>query len=372
MRPLILHRPPLDEGARILVVSDIHGNLPYFLGLLDKLSLRPTDQLILLGDLVEKGAESLKTLRYVMHELPRRCKVYPLMGNCDFWHWWLDGDSPEFDKWIRWYLTERKTTPGRGLLAEMCREQGFALTPDYDTAGLKAMLRQHYAPEFAWLRALPHIIDTPRYTFVHGGLDGGVPLEETETNRTMKRDGFYLEGQSFDKWVIVGHTPVCLYHQNRIDAAPLIDPERHIVSIDGGCVLKDDGQLNALIIENGAFSVDWYDPFPTARALTPQSESEHSYYIRWGDNQVEILAQDGDFRRIRHVRTGHEMDVPADLLFEKEGQLRLTDTSDYRPAVEPGDVLSIVRETSHGYWIKKNGVSGWYFGEIQQETEATP
>lgn len=361
----MVSRPTLDEGARILVVSDIHGNLPYFLGLLDKLAVRPSDQLILLGDLVEKGPESLATLRYVIHELPGRCKVYPLMGNCDFWHWWLDGDSPDFDNWIRWYLTERKTTPGRGLLAEMCREQGFALTPDYDTAALKAMLRRNYAEEFAWLRALPHIIETPQYTFVHGGRDSHVPIDETETNRTMKRDGFYMEGQSFDKWVIVGHTPVCLYRSDRIDATPLIDAERRIISIDGGCVLKDDGQLNALIIENGQFSVDWYDPFPTATALDPQSESQRSYYIHWGDNAVELLSRDGDFGRIRHCRTGYEMDVPVDLLFEKEGQLRLTDTTDYRPAVAPGDTLTIVRETSRGCWIKKNGVSGWYMGRVR-------
>lgn len=369
MRPLILHRPTLDEGARILVVSDIHGNLPYLLGLLDKLAVRPSDQLILLGDLVEKGPESLATLRYVMHELPSRCKVYPLMGNCDFWHWWLDSDSVEFDNWIRWYLIERKTTPGRGLLAEMCREQGFALTPDYDTAALKAMLRRHYAAEFDWLRALPHIIDTPNYTFVHGGVDSGIPLEAMEANRTMKRDGFYMEGQRFDKWLIVGHTPACLYRSHRIDATPLIDEERRIVNIDGGCVLKDDGQLNALIIENGRFSVDWYDPFPTATALDPQSESEHSYYIHWGDNVVELLSREGDTCRIRHCRTGYEMDVPSDLLFEKEGQLRLTDTTDYRPAVAPGDELSIVRETSRGYWVKKQGVTGWYFGRILQESE---
>ena len=366
MRPLILSRPKLDEGARILVVSDIHGNLPYLTGLLDKLALRADDQLILLGDLVEKGPQSLDTLRHVMHELPRRCRVYPLMGNCDFWHWWLDSDSVDFDNWIRWYLIDRKTTPGRGLLAEMCREQNFALTPDYDTAALKAMLRQHYAGEFDFLRSLPHIIDTPRYTFVHGGVDSGIPLEKTETNRTMKRDGFYLEGQRFDKWVIVGHTPVVLYHENRIDAAPLIDCERRIVNLDGGCVLKDDGQLNALIIENGQFSVDWYDPFPVAVALDEQQESEHSYYIRWGDNHVELLHRDGEFSRIRHKRTGYELDVPGDMLFEKEGQLRVADTTDYCPGVLPGDKLSIVRETSRGYWIKKNGVTGWYYGRIER------
>ena len=33
--------------------------------------------------------------------------------------------------------------------------------------------------------------------------------------------------------------------------------------------------------------------------------------------------------------------------------------------VKPGDVLSIVRRTDRGWWIKKDGVSGWYDGEIE-------
>ena len=49
--------PKLDDAARIIVISDIHGNLAYLRGLTDKLHLRRDDQLVLLGDLVEKGTE---------------------------------------------------------------------------------------------------------------------------------------------------------------------------------------------------------------------------------------------------------------------------------------------------------------------------
>ena len=38
--------------------------------------------------------------------------------------------------------------------------------------------------------------------------------------------------------------------------------------------------------------------------------------------------------------------------------------TDYRPAVAPGDELSVVRVTDRGCWIKKDGVSGWYDGEL--------
>lgn len=65
--------------------------------------------------------------------------------------------------------------------------------------------------------------------------------------------------------------PVCLYGSDTISAVPIVDKECRVASIDGGCVLKDDGQLNALILENGAIRWDWYDPFPLVRALDRQA-----------------------------------------------------------------------------------------------------
>lgn len=80
---------------------------------------------------------------------------------------------------------------------------------------------------------------------------------------------------------------------------------------------------------------------------------------------MELLARGEEFCRVRHRRTGYEMDVPTDFLFYRDGALLTTDVTDYRPAVEPGDVLSLVRATSRGAWIKKNGVSGWYEGTLE-------
>ena len=54
------------EGRRLIAVSDIHANLPYFKGLLDKLSFSDRDELIIVGDFLEKGKYSLETLRFIM------------------------------------------------------------------------------------------------------------------------------------------------------------------------------------------------------------------------------------------------------------------------------------------------------------------
>ena len=75
-------RLTLPPERRVLVISDIHGNLPFFKGVLSAARYTPDDVLVLLGDLVEKGPDSLATLRYIM-ALAERNTVYCVRGNCD-------------------------------------------------------------------------------------------------------------------------------------------------------------------------------------------------------------------------------------------------------------------------------------------------
>ena len=357
--------PTFDDHSRIIAISDIHGNLPYFRGLVEKLHLRADDSLVLLGDLVEKGPESLATLRYAM-ALREKCRVYPVLGNCDFWHLWVDGCDMEWDVRTFAHLLRQKATARSGLILEMCAELGEVLSPDTDLAALKALLREAFAPEFEYLRAMPFALESDKYIFVHGGIPHGETLESAGPWRCMKINSFYSARPHFKKWVITGHTPVCLYGTNTISAVPVVDPACRVASIDGGCVLKDDGQLNAHILRRGKFTSEWYDPFPLGRALDAQKKNARSAYIRWGDNAVEPIELGREWCRIRHIRTGYVMDVPTDFLYESKGVLRVNDVTDYRPAIAPGETLSIVRETDRGYWIKKNGVSGWYSGRIER------
>ena len=79
-----IQRPDFDKTKRVLVTSDIHGNLPYLKGLLKKVGFCEDDILIINGDFLEKGPLSLETLRYIM-ELAKKGNVYPVMGDCDDW-----------------------------------------------------------------------------------------------------------------------------------------------------------------------------------------------------------------------------------------------------------------------------------------------
>lgn len=365
MKAVIKHLQ-LPAGKRILAISDVHGNLPYFRGLLDKLCFSKDDVLMLCGDFLEKGPDSLGMLRELMG-LCVEYTVHPLLGNCDGWHRLLDLNDPEMEKASLHYIAHGAHGWKAGLLRQMCDELAFPVSDSTDMRALKAALRGAYRKEFDFLDSLPHVIETKHYTFVHGGLPDGRP-EDWDGFQCMKNDNFMRQGRKFDKWVIVGHWPVMLYGGDTTCANPIIDRESRIISIDGGCVLKDDGQLNALIIPfdgSSDFSFEAYDPFPVRRVNTPQAASEKSTYIRWGDNVVRVLQRGEEFSRVRHERTGYELDILTKYLYGTEEVVRCNDCTDYVLPLQPGDQISIVEETSRGVLAKHKGVSGWYFGELE-------
>ena len=361
----VIRKIELPDEGRIIAISDVHANLPYLKGLLEKLRLRDEDTLVFCGDLLEKGAYSLETLRFVM-ELQKRRRVLAVQGNCDCWQNSIYRATGRSDVYTKRYLLSDSAGWGPGLLAQMCAEAGFEVREDTDMNEFRRVLTAAFKPEFDFLEELPHVILTDHYVFVHGGLPRGRP-EDWDSWDCMKNDNFLGQGRSFTRWIIVGHWPVVLYGGDRACANPVIERERKIISIDGGCVLKDDGQLNALIIpRNGSedFEIEHYDHFPVRTVKTAQKGSEKSTYVRWGDNIVCILERGEEFSRCMHVRTGYVLDILTKYLYGECGEVRCNDCTDYVLPLEPGDRVSVIEETSRGYLVKHNGVSGWYGGEL--------
>ena len=105
-------------------------------------------------------------------------------------------------------------------------------------------------------------------------------------------------------------------------------------------------------------------------ALDRQEETAESANVRWGHNQVEVLLRGGALCRCRHLESGREVDVLTDYLYRSGDQTLCKESTDYRPAVEPGDILSIVRRLADRALVKKNGVTGWYFGRLCRPPQA--
>ena len=354
----------LKPGRRILVISDVHGNVPYLEGALRKAGFSDRDELILDGDFLEKGAESLRMLRIVM-ALCRRGNTHALLGNCDEWSDIFAPDWPEAgDEHVLRYLLWRKS----GLLWDMCNTAGIDPFAMESFGEAKAILHERFREEFDFLASLPHAIEMERFLFAHAAAIPGKAPEAHRAEEFTRCDHFLTLDRRFDKWVIVGHWPVVLYGEDRVCANPIVDREKKIVSIDGGCVLKDDGQLNCLIIpdrDSEDFDFVAYDPFPERIALDDQAEGGRSYYIRWGDSRVQVLRRGEEFSRCRHVRTGYEMDILTRYLFTDDPVTDCNDCTDYVLPVKAGDRLRIVEETSRGVFCKRGGVSGWYYGGLR-------
>lgn len=365
MDKAIVVRPSFATGRRIIAVSDIHGNLPFFLALMDKVKLTPDDILLLVGDMLEKGRDSLALLGHLM-ELSKTHTLYPVCGNCDglVLRFFENGDLD--DRFFASYLPRHPES----VLRQMARERGFEQWDDLPR--LRAGLRSAFPEEWAWLRAMPTVLETEHLVFVHGGVPSLEGMEELDRWGCMKNDDFLGQGHAFDKWVIVGHWPVTLYNPRIPSAAPLFTWDRKIISIDGGCSLKADGQLNALILpseDSEAFTWAGWDGLPAARALDSQKANENSVNIRWGRTALELLEQGEELSLCRHLETGRELLILNDYLRRGPEGLWCEDSTDYRLPVSPGEILTVVKRTKSGFLCKKEGVTGWYYGRLSDIME---
>ncbi len=361
-RPAAVERLSLPENKRILVISDIHGNLPYLRGVLEKAGFCDEDELIIDGDFLEKGSDSLGTLRYLM-ELSKRGNVHTVCGNCDDW-FRIFALPPEADDWVLHYILHKKS----GLLWDMCNECGIDPFEMESLSACKKELFMGFLEEWRFLSALPHAIETENFIFAHASVDPQKKLDAHTVDDLVRFDYFLQTGRSFDKWVVVGHTPVVLYRKGIVCADPIVDREKKIVSIDGGCVLKDDGQLNCLIIPHKSsdrFFWETYDCFKEYTALDAQKGSSVSCYVPWDDSKVQVLERGEEFSRCRHVSSGYELDILTKYLFSDTEYTNCNDCTDYVLPVRKGDTLRVVETTSRGYFCKKGGVSGWYFGRLE-------
>lgn len=371
MMKTVIQRTRFPENQRILMISDIHGHCAGLKYLLEKAQFGPEDILVIVGDLIEKGPESLQTLRYVM-DLCRRFTVYPLIGNVDLWRLqMLMSEDPEVQQKLLRYSLKAEKWWHVSVLGELCAEIGVRLSPDTDTQTVFKQLRAYFEKEFTFLLNLPTILETQDMIFVHGGIphENLPELEKADCFPLLKRDCFLDEGHAFSKYVVVGHWPVLLYCPKIPCAAPIIDEAQRIISLDGGMGLKDNGQLNLLIMDKTAperFRYEAWDDLPVIRALEAQDASEDSFYLHWARDPVTVTPISAENDMTRVLYQGHELLVPSHCLHEKDGLTYCDDVTDYRLPVSPGDTLKLIYTTFYGCYAKKGSITGWYCGRYQE------
>lgn len=366
-----VQKAALQGFKRVLITSDIHGHVHLLKRLLDEAAFCDEDALIIVGDLVEKGPSSLDTIRYVM-QLNEKPNVFPLMGNVDLWRLCLlEKDDPENQKEVMRFSRTAVQWWGSSIVTEMMDELGLDPEQDGKQPGLFKRLRSCFAKELDFIRNLPIVLETESFHFVHGGLphERMDELKKENPFALLKNDDFLNKGLSFEKWVLVGHWPVALYNDTFLQHGPVIEKDRHIIAIDGGCGVRGDGQLNLLITdwEGKRFSHLSAMDKPMIKVLNAQQPSAYSHNIPYHDPVVELIKREENWALVRHHM--YEMKIPAHFLQGDESQWRCYNMTDYRLPVEPGDELRLIFEHDGIAYCKKKDVCGWYEGPYQKIKE---
>lgn len=223
----------VPPGERYYLVGDIHGRLDLFEAIIDAIEEdnaragRAVTSVILLGDLVDRGADSAGVLRRAREWQTRR-RVRILAGN----HEEMFLDSFNDIEVLRHFLKHggRETILSYGI----AREEFNRLTLQELFDELPKIVPQ---ADRDYIAAFEEMIVAGDYLFVHAGIDPSVPLSEQQRKDMLWiRDRFLKHKGPFEKVVIHGHT---IFDQV-MDCG-------HRIGIDTGAFRT--GVLSALVLE---------------------------------------------------------------------------------------------------------------------------
>ena len=181
-------------------MSDIHGEYDLFQRMLKAISFSENDELFICGDVIDKGASSVKLAKYISEQNNMHC----IIGN----------HEDAFLKYYR-YLMEHEEDGILDTVLERLREYFPEGEPvEWDLLD--------------WLESLPYYIETDDFICVHAGIpiqeDGKLlPLEKTK-EEFLIHDRRFKDPQAIhltEKCVFFGHTQTdCVCGDARILAYP--------------------------------------------------------------------------------------------------------------------------------------------------------
>jgi protein phosphatase len=349
----------IPNNAKVIVISDIHGELELFKMLLKKVNFSTGDYLIINGYLCEKGSNSKGVVSYLMELSASNPKVHVTEGNCDTLVEDLLNENPKLIN----YLCTRQ----HSILNEWLEQLGYYVKEETRIQEVKDILTSHFSKEIKWLSELPTAIETDDYIFVHAGLEDIENWKDTDRDTAITMPAFLDKSHRANKYVIVGHWPVVNYSSDIQSNNPIIDQTKKIIAIDGGNVIKTTGQLNAFIINRSSgediFSYAYIDNFPSCKVLEDFSaEPMMVGSINYPLYDIVPVEKSDNFTLCTQLETNNLLYVKNEYLYQNEmGYFTAKrDVSCAQISVNKGDIVSVIDDSCTGYnLIKRDGIVGW-------------
>ncbi len=208
---------------RNLVIGDIHGCYQTFEKLLKKVELSKSDNLYILGDMINRGKRSKDVLNLIIKKKEKGFNIFPIRGNHEQMVINLNDESPSLIKKYATYYNSEDLLNSRGYF------------------------KNKY---IVFLKKLPFYIETDNNIFVHAALD--LTCDNIFENKHFMLYSKHQRGNTKklkEKRLIHGHIPKKLESIKKH-----IKEKTSIIGIDNGCIFgskrKSYGNLICLDANN--------------------------------------------------------------------------------------------------------------------------
>ena len=234
-------------SERIIVIGDVHGCSDELNELVSKLELNPEDHVLFIGDLIDKGPDSIGVIKRV-EELKNNFKVTLLLGNHE-------------EKFLRYVNHKRKNSKELSLMSNT--DEFELLYSKISPSQLKMLEDSYYT----------YYLEEQKLLLLHAGIPGNVDVDlkraipyTEDAKKHFKNINLILMTRMLDdngKFVGLNQPggknywaetyngkfgKVIFGHEAFIQCAPREFPSA--TGIDTGCVYG--GWLTALIMEKGS------------------------------------------------------------------------------------------------------------------------
>ena len=294
----------LPEKCRIICVSDIHAHYDEFARLLRKCDYNnESDYLFILGDILEKGRQNIETLHFIQ-KLSHDKKCVCIKGNNDTMVSRMAFDD-EKEKFL-----ERLTYRPVNAYMQMAESIGITnFTTDFDNK--RNAVNEKFDGELSFITELPLAIETEKYIFVHAGVENRPDWENSSEQFVLCAPWWIRSGHALDKYVVVGHFPTYNFARGKNTNLPIIDNDKKIIDIDGGCSVKSAGQINAFIITKDGESYSYDNVFEPSEScekctvIKDYTAARHYSYLDYEKSDLEILGKSDGLVSVRDKHSGN-------------------------------------------------------------------
>jgi serine/threonine protein phosphatase 1 len=210
------------DAAAIYAIGDIHGRLDLLRALeaqilADGDAVEGEKWIVTLGDHIDRGPQSSGVVDHLAAALPAGWRRFALCGNHEMEMQRFLARPSSASGWLDFGGTETLISygmPSPQVLDRSLRRDRWRQLIDY-----------WIPPEHvAWLEALPTLIETPSYIFVHAGLQPDRLIDDQhDLDLVGYRDDYARDFAEFGKTVVHGH---------QVRRTPLLSPSR--IGVDTG------------------------------------------------------------------------------------------------------------------------------------------